>query len=235
MPFGDFIKVEGGRLESWHGLVPDIFNSLAAALNFTYTLALSPDGKFGSMNKVSKKGVLKFSVSCFISGNPGVERFDRGGRLWPSWCDSPATVCQLWQEPGGRLLPPLLQGPFLLLHKVSARATAKSKHGKDHGHPPWSFGFPWGLRLSSKVFVLPFYEVYDWYLQYQTNCNAKKVCYPLSLIIAELQIKPKSNQIKPKIWSGSIIAWFLGRHAQNSSDLLWPLKTLTSNWWLTPW
>ena len=65
MPFGDFIKVDGGRLESWHGLVPDIFNSLAAALNFTYTLALSPDGKFGSMNKASHKRLLKYSVLLF--------------------------------------------------------------------------------------------------------------------------------------------------------------------------
>ena len=37
--------------EEWFGLVPDIFNSFARQLNFTYSIALSRDGYWGAVDK----------------------------------------------------------------------------------------------------------------------------------------------------------------------------------------
>jgi len=42
-------------METWVGLVPDIFNSMARHLNFTFTLALSRDGAWGSKNASTGK------------------------------------------------------------------------------------------------------------------------------------------------------------------------------------
>ena len=52
LPYGDFLRIDDKVLESWHGMVPDIYRALARRMNFTYTLALSRDGKWGGMNRV---------------------------------------------------------------------------------------------------------------------------------------------------------------------------------------
>ena len=53
MPYGDYLQVkdntETGDLE-WFGMVPDIFNSMATYLNFTYSIALSRDGNWGKVD-----------------------------------------------------------------------------------------------------------------------------------------------------------------------------------------
>ena len=54
LPFGDYLRLEDDVLESWFGLVPHIWDSLASRLNFTYTLTRSSDGKWGAQDKVTK-------------------------------------------------------------------------------------------------------------------------------------------------------------------------------------
>ena len=44
------------------GIVPDLYNFLAEHLNFTYTLQLSSDGKWGTTEKVRVCFDLKFDV-----------------------------------------------------------------------------------------------------------------------------------------------------------------------------
>ena len=44
----------------WQGMVPDIFNSLAIKLNFTYTLQLPRDGKWGRRDEHGKwSGIVR--------------------------------------------------------------------------------------------------------------------------------------------------------------------------------
>jgi hypothetical protein len=45
-----------GPLDSWHGVVPEIFQAMARRLNFTYSLALSSDGKWGGQEQVGGPG-----------------------------------------------------------------------------------------------------------------------------------------------------------------------------------
>ena len=47
LPYGDFLKINDQVLESWHGMVPDIYRALTRRINFTYLLALSRDAKWG--------------------------------------------------------------------------------------------------------------------------------------------------------------------------------------------
>ena len=42
------------RRYAWIGIVPEVFNSLADKLNFTYSLQFSRDGKYGGEDKVHK-------------------------------------------------------------------------------------------------------------------------------------------------------------------------------------
>ena len=44
---------KGNSMSAWYGILPDIYNSLAKDLNFTYTLARPTDGKWGMQDKVS--------------------------------------------------------------------------------------------------------------------------------------------------------------------------------------
>ena len=54
LPYCDFICLEEeGEPDSWYGLVPDIYNSLANTLNFTYSVEFSSDGKWGVQDKAS--------------------------------------------------------------------------------------------------------------------------------------------------------------------------------------
>ena len=62
LPWCDFLCLEEGGLEDWYGLVPDIWNSLARSLNFTYTLARSSDGKWGGHDKVTTVIMINFSI-----------------------------------------------------------------------------------------------------------------------------------------------------------------------------
>jgi hypothetical protein len=71
LPEGDFVQVDGGRLDNWRGIVPDIYNSMARALNFTYSLKLSSDGKWGGQDMV--RATLA-KVNLPPSGHRGVER-----------------------------------------------------------------------------------------------------------------------------------------------------------------
>ena len=50
---------------------------------------------------------------------------------------------------------------------------------------------------------------------------ACQICLLERLLLPNSRSNQNQNQIKPKIWKGSIIAWFLScrRHAQNSSDV----------------
>ena len=52
LPYGDFLRINDQVLESWHGMVPDIYRALARRMNFTYSLDLSRDGKWGGRNRV---------------------------------------------------------------------------------------------------------------------------------------------------------------------------------------
>ena len=52
LPGGRFVEVLEDTPSSWQGVVPDILNSLAASLNFTFTINFSSDGKWGSPDKV---------------------------------------------------------------------------------------------------------------------------------------------------------------------------------------
>ena len=56
LPWADFIWLEekgksSYKPDEWLGMIPDIVNSLARQLNFTYSIALSRDGQWGSVNK----------------------------------------------------------------------------------------------------------------------------------------------------------------------------------------
>jgi hypothetical protein len=53
LPFGQFLQVDDNKPETWHGMVPDIFNTLAMRMNFTYTVKFSSDMKWGGKNKVN--------------------------------------------------------------------------------------------------------------------------------------------------------------------------------------
>ena len=53
LPFGRFLQVEDDKPETWHGMVPDIFNTLAMRMNFTYTVKFSSDMKWGGKDKVT--------------------------------------------------------------------------------------------------------------------------------------------------------------------------------------
>ena len=52
LPYGDFLRINDQVLESWHGMVPDIYRALARRINFTYSLALSRDGQWGERDRV---------------------------------------------------------------------------------------------------------------------------------------------------------------------------------------
>ena len=66
LPWATFIWLSEKGKESyepdeWFGLIPDIFNSLARHLNFTYSIATSRDGNWGSVNKDTGEwnGIIK--------------------------------------------------------------------------------------------------------------------------------------------------------------------------------
>ena len=56
LPWSTFIWLSDNEKASydpddWFGMVPDIFNSLARQLNFTYSIAMSRDGQWGSIGQ----------------------------------------------------------------------------------------------------------------------------------------------------------------------------------------
>ena len=62
-PFGRYLQVDDNKPETWHGMVPDIFNALAMRMNFTYTVDFSADRKWGGKDKVTQSyGVLNIST-----------------------------------------------------------------------------------------------------------------------------------------------------------------------------
>ena len=62
-PFGRYLQVDDNKPETWHGMVPDIFNALAMRMNFTYTVDFSSDRKWGGKDKVTQSyGVLNIST-----------------------------------------------------------------------------------------------------------------------------------------------------------------------------
>ena len=60
------ISIREIKLLFRRGLVPDIFNSLAEKMNFTYGLQPSGDGMWGNIDEVSK-GLFKY---CLIRFGP---------------------------------------------------------------------------------------------------------------------------------------------------------------------
>ena len=67
------------------GWVPDVFNSVAQKLNFTYSLQVSRDGGWGSIDNVSDSDIyweqcLWLNVEWFL------ERWDQGHNGWGCWC-----------------------------------------------------------------------------------------------------------------------------------------------------
>jgi hypothetical protein len=71
LPYGHFITVgEGWERDPslWRGLIPDIFHSIRAGLNFTFALALSRDGKWGSRDSEGRwSGIIRCIQQRFHS------------------------------------------------------------------------------------------------------------------------------------------------------------------------
>ena len=66
MPWATFIWPSNTGKDSyepneWFGMIPDIFNSLAKQLNFTYSIAMSRDRNWGSLDKETGKwnGIIR--------------------------------------------------------------------------------------------------------------------------------------------------------------------------------
>ena len=125
LPYGDFLRINDQVLESWHGMVPDIYRALARRINFTYTLALSRDGKWGERDRVCDKMFYFFFVISQISDNREVERFNKRSDRRPCRYDSCPYLSHFCQEPLYRLLPTILQGHIFLLHKVQSPTTTR--------------------------------------------------------------------------------------------------------------
>ena len=57
--------------KEWFGMVPDIFNSLAKQLNFTYSIAMSRDRNWGSLDKES--GEWNGIIRDILDGEADIE------------------------------------------------------------------------------------------------------------------------------------------------------------------
>ena len=77
----DLIQGSAYREQPWRGMVVDIWLHLAAALNFTFTLSLSSDEKWGSRNQVKFIQKLQDSMILFHDHR----QLGFGAALWATW------------------------------------------------------------------------------------------------------------------------------------------------------
>ena len=89
LPWCDFVCLEEDliqgspsayREQPWRGMVVDIWLHLAATLNFTFTLSLSSDEKWGSRNQVTFMQKLQDSILFHDHRQLGF-----GAALWATW------------------------------------------------------------------------------------------------------------------------------------------------------